>query len=134
MKVYVLKDIFGILVVAKVNVINHVTLVSIQIMKIVNVEKSWWINQQRNVMKILKKQVQLKLIRQSANIIFAYCTWCCFQYSLQSTLEQVLILFTINTTIVIKKMSLQMIMFIMQKIINHMCIKYTSCKQHIKWM
>ena len=39
------------------------------------------------------------------NVILAYCTLCYFQYSLQSTLEWVLIL--------------HMIMFIMQKIINH---------------
>ena len=94
-KAYVIKDIFGILVIVSVNAINHVMLVSIQIMKIVNVEKGRCINQQRNVMKILKDQVQLKLIRQSANIILAYYTLCCFQYSLQPTL--VLILFTINT-------------------------------------
>ena len=73
-KVYAIKDMLGIPVIVSVNVINHAMLVSIQIMKIVNVEKGWQINQQRNVMKILKKQVQLKLIRQSANIILAYCT------------------------------------------------------------
>ena len=39
-----IKDIFGILVVASVNVIKYVTLVSIKIMKIVNVEKGRWIN------------------------------------------------------------------------------------------
>ena len=33
-----------------------------------------------------------------------------------------------------KKMFLHMIMFVMQKIISHTCIKYTSCKQHIKWV
>ena len=38
-KVYVIKNIFGILVTASVNVINHVILVSIYTMKIVNVEK-----------------------------------------------------------------------------------------------
>ena len=31
------------------------------------------------------------------NVVLAYCTLSCFQYSLQSTLELVLILFTINT-------------------------------------
>ena len=39
-KVYVIKDVFGILVIADVNVISHVILVDIQITKIVNVEKS----------------------------------------------------------------------------------------------
>ena len=62
-----------------------------------NVEKGYYINQLNNVMKILKKQVQLKLIWQSANVNLAYCTLCYFQYFLQSILEQVLILFTINT-------------------------------------
>ena len=33
-----------------------------------------------------------------------------------------------------KKMFLRMIMFIMQKIINQTCIKYTSCKQRIQWV
>ena len=95
-KAYVVRDIFGILVIVNANVINHVMLVSIQIIKIVNVQKGWQINQQKNVMKILKKQVQLKLFRQSANIIIAYYTLCYFQYFLQSMLELLLILFTIN--------------------------------------
>ena len=40
-KVYEIKDIFGILVIVNVNAINHVILVSIYTMKIVNVEKCW---------------------------------------------------------------------------------------------
>ena len=40
-KVYVIKILFGILVIVNVNVINHVILVSIQIIKIVNVKKGW---------------------------------------------------------------------------------------------
>ena len=40
-KVYVIKDMYGILVIMSVNVISHVILVSIYIMKIVNVEKGW---------------------------------------------------------------------------------------------
>ena len=43
-KMYVVKDMLGILVIANVNVKNYVMLVSIQIIKIVNVEKGWWIN------------------------------------------------------------------------------------------
>ena len=58
--------------------------------------KNWLINQLMNVMKVLKKQVQFKLIRQSANIILAYCTLYSFQYSLQLMLELLLILFTIS--------------------------------------
>ena len=48
-------------------------------------------------MKILKKQVKLKLTRQSAKVILAYCTLCYFQYSSQSILELLLILFITNT-------------------------------------
>ena len=40
-KVYVITDIFGILVTVSVNVINHVRLVSIWITKIVSIEKGW---------------------------------------------------------------------------------------------
>ena len=40
-KVYAIKTLFGILVIVNVNVINHVILVSIQIIKIVNVKKGW---------------------------------------------------------------------------------------------
>ena len=40
-KVYVIKEMYGILVIMSVNVISHVILVSIYIMKIVNVEKGW---------------------------------------------------------------------------------------------
>ena len=43
-KVYVITDIFGILVIVSVNVINHVRLVSIWITKIVNIKKGWQIN------------------------------------------------------------------------------------------
>ena len=66
-------------------------------------------------MKILKKAVQLKLIRQSAKVILAYCTLCYFQYFLQSILELLFILFIANTEIIIKKMFLHMIMFIKEK-------------------
>ena len=50
------------------------------------------------------------------NVVLAHCTLCCFQYSLQSTLELVLILFTINTWIAIKKLLLDMIMSIKQQL------------------
>ena len=39
----------------------------------------------------------IKLIRQSAKVILAYCTLCYFQYFLQSILELLLILFITNT-------------------------------------
>ena len=50
-----IQNMHGILVIVNVNVINHVILVSPQIIKIVNTEKGWQINQQRNVMKLLMK-------------------------------------------------------------------------------
>ena len=40
-KVYVRKILFGILVIVNVNVINHLILVSIYIIEIVNVKKGW---------------------------------------------------------------------------------------------
>ena len=43
-KEYVIKDLFGILVIVNVNVIKRVILVNIQIMKIVNAEKNQLIN------------------------------------------------------------------------------------------
>ena len=48
------------------------------------------------------------------NVVLAHCTLCCFQY-LQSKLELVLILFTTNTLIVIKKLVLDTIMSIKQQ-------------------
>ena len=53
---YAIKDMLGIPVIVSVNVLNHVMLVSFQIMEIVNVDKGWQINQWSNVMKILMKQ------------------------------------------------------------------------------
>ena len=44
-KVYVIKDQFGIQVIANANVIDHVMLDNIQTMKTVIVEKGWQINQ-----------------------------------------------------------------------------------------
>ena len=54
-KVYKIQGIFGILVIASVNVINHVMLAGIWIIKIVSVGKNWFINWWKNVMKLLKK-------------------------------------------------------------------------------
>ena len=53
-----------------------------------------------------------------------------FSIFLQLILESVLILFTINILIVIKKLLLDMIISIKRKIFN-MCLKDTSCKQRI---
>ena len=50
-KVYVIKDLFEILAIVSVNVINHVMLVSIQTMKTVRAGK----NQSKNVVKVLRK-------------------------------------------------------------------------------
>ena len=59
-KVYVIENIFGILVIAGVKVINHAMLVSIWIMKTVSVKKGWQIYWWRNVVRILMKQHQLE--------------------------------------------------------------------------
>ena len=53
-KVYKIKDLFGIKVIVTANVTNHLTLESIQTMKAVSAEKSQWINKLRNVLKMLK--------------------------------------------------------------------------------
>ena len=53
--VYVIRDIFGILVTVSVNVINHVMLEIIWIVKIVSVRKNQLINQLKNELKLLKK-------------------------------------------------------------------------------
>ena len=59
---------------------------------------------------------EVKIVSESKNTFnSAYCTLCCFQCFLQLMLELVLILFTTNTWIVIKKLFLNMIMFIMRK-------------------
>ena len=60
------------------------------------------------------------------NIVLGYCTFSCFQYSLQSTLELVLILFTTNTLIMIKKLFLDMIMFIKQQFNKFNYIKHIN--------
>ena len=52
------------------------------------------------------------------NVVLASCTLLYFQYSLQSTLELLHIMFTINTWIIIKKIFLNMIMSSKQKIIH----------------
>ena len=57
-------------------------------------------------------------ISEHKNVVLAYCILCYFQWSLQSTLELMLILFTKNTWTVIKKMFLNMIMSFKQKIIK----------------
>ena len=56
---------------------------------------------------------EIKIVKVKINAILAYCTLYYFQYSIQSISELLLILFTVNTWIVIKKMFLNMIMFIM---------------------
>ena len=47
--------------------------------------------------EIVEETSSVKINSESANIIFVYCTLCNFQYSLQSILELVLILFITNT-------------------------------------
>ena len=55
-KMYARKDLFGILVSVRVNVINHVILENIQTMKVASVEKNQLINQLKSVLKMLKKK------------------------------------------------------------------------------
>ena len=43
-KVYAIKDMLGMLVIANANVLSHVILESIQITKIVSAKKGWQIN------------------------------------------------------------------------------------------
>ena len=52
-KEYLIKDLFGILVILNVNVINHLMLKNIQIIKILNVETNQLINQLKNVVIIM---------------------------------------------------------------------------------
>ena len=40
---------------------------------------------------------EVKIVKIKINVVLAYCTLLCFQYSLQSMLELLLILLTINT-------------------------------------
>ena len=62
-KEYVIKDLIGIMEIVNVNMINHVILEKIQIVKTVGVEKGSLINQLKNVLKILMKRnsIQIKL-------------------------------------------------------------------------
>ena len=55
-KEYVIKDLIGIIEIVNVNMINHVILEKIQIVKTVGVEKGSLINQLKNVLKILMKR------------------------------------------------------------------------------
>ena len=54
-KAVVIKDLFGILLIINVNVINHVILDNIQMIRILSAEKGQSINQCMNVMKTLMK-------------------------------------------------------------------------------
>ena len=74
---------------------------------------------------------KLEIVSESKNKCNS-CIFCIVLFSifLQLILESVLILFTINILIVIKKLLLDMIISIKRKIFN-MCLKDTSCKQRI---
>ena len=65
-KKYVIKDLFGILAIVNVNVINHVMMENIQIIKTVSAEKGQVITQLKNVMKMLmrKDYIQRRFIIQ----------------------------------------------------------------------
>ena len=53
----VIKGLFGILVIVNMNVINHVILENIQIMKIENGERGQKIHQSKNAINILMKLI-----------------------------------------------------------------------------
>ena len=55
MKVYAIKDLFGIQVIVSLDVINHAMLMSIQTMKTVSVEENQLMNWLKNILKLLKK-------------------------------------------------------------------------------
>ena len=55
MMLYVIKDLFGIIVIVGVNVINHVLLQNNQTMKTVSAGNNSLINQLKNVLKTLMK-------------------------------------------------------------------------------
>ena len=69
-------------------------------------------NENIDEVKIVKMSIQI-------NVVLAYCILFCFQCSLQSALELLLILFTTNTWTVMKKMLQNMIMLIKQKNNNY---------------
>ena len=58
-KEYMIRDLFGILAIVNVNVINDVILENIQIIKTATVEKSQLINWLKNVMKLLMRKNQI---------------------------------------------------------------------------
>ena len=82
-KVYKIKDLFGILVIVNANAINLVILMNIQIMKTVNVGKNQLTNQMKNVLKILKKQSELKKLQlkmsMKINAVLVQCILYFFQ-------------------------------------------------------
>ena len=88
-KVCPIKDLFGILVIVRGNVINRVILVSIQTIKIVSVKK-------RLVDKLAEecaedideiRLVEINSTKSTPLKTNAYCTLCYFRYFLQLTLE-----------------------------------------------
>ena len=55
-KEFVIKNLFGILVTVNVNLINHVILLRIQIMKSANAQKNQLMNYLNDVLKMLKNR------------------------------------------------------------------------------
>ena len=60
----VIKDLFGILVIVSVNVINHVTKENFGTIKAVNVEIKWFINYLKSV--VMKIFIKIKMIQNEA--------------------------------------------------------------------
>ena len=91
-KVYAIKDLFGILVVVNVNVINLVILVSVQTMKIVSVEKKF-VDKLVEECTVNVEEVKLAKIILAENENKYKCSSCALHIVLFS------IIFTINIAV-----------------------------------
>ena len=76
---YAIKNMLGILVIVSVNAISHVMVDKLVDECNENIDE------------------EVKILDNNENVILAYCTLYCFQYSLQLMLELLPILFTTNT-------------------------------------
>ena len=82
---YVIRNTFGILVIAGVNVINHAILENIWIIKIAGVGKKLADKLVEECAETVEEVKIAKKMSLKINVVLAYCKLCCFQYSLQST-------------------------------------------------
>ena len=86
-------DIFGILVIVNMNLINRMMLVSIWV---INKCRKTLVNKLAEECNEIIEEV--KIVGENKNkVVLACFTWFYFQYSLQAALELVFVLLTINT-------------------------------------